>query len=134
MESVAASIDMTDVGYSTPKNKASKRKHRADGSTSAEKRSSLPDMVFYDGSRHPAGVLHERRPELRSDSYHFETEATAANQTRFRCTLTVDKDLPEPINVIGIGRSKQFAKNMAAQVKILPPSPPPFFVRHCSKR
>ncbi|CAF2776559.1 unnamed protein product [Rotaria sp. Silwood2] len=45
-------------------NKNIKRKSIKDESSGANKRSKLIDMVFYDGNRHPAAVLHELRPEI----------------------------------------------------------------------
>ncbi|CAF1499476.1 unnamed protein product [Rotaria sordida] len=98
-------------------NKNIKRKSIKDDSSGVNKRSKLIDMVFYDGNRHPAAVLHELRPEISSDKYSFQLEETAPKQTRFRCSVTIDQNVSEPITAIGVGRSKQLAKNMAAQVK-----------------
>jgi len=98
-------------------NKTSKRKVNNNESSAANKRSKLIDMVFYDGNRHPAAVLHELRPEISPEKYSFEVEEFAPKQTRFRCSVTIDENVPEPIHSTGIGRSKQLAKNMAAQVK-----------------
>jgi dsRNA-specific ribonuclease len=94
-----------------------KRKHFYHDSSSANKRSKLNDMIFYDGNCHPAAVLHDLRREVSTDKYHFESEEIAPRQTRFRCTVTIDQNVSEPITAIGVGRSKQLAKNMAAQVK-----------------
>jgi hypothetical protein len=98
-------------------NKTIKRKGNNNESSAANKRSKLIDMVFYDGNRHPAAVLHELRPEISPEKYSFEVEEFAPKQTRFRCSVTIDENVPEPIHSTGIGRSKQLAKNMAAQVK-----------------
>jgi hypothetical protein len=94
-----------------------KRKHINNESSSATKRSKLNDMIFYDGNRHPAAVLHDLRPEISTDKYDFQSEEIAPKQKRFRCSVTIDQNVLEPITAIGVGRSKQLAKNMAAQVK-----------------
>jgi hypothetical protein len=96
--------------------KSLKRKGINNESSTLNKRSKLTDMVFYDGNRHPAAVLHDLRHEISSDKYHFQIEETAPKQTRFRCSVIIDQNVPEPITAIGVGRSKQLAKNMAAQV------------------
>ena len=96
--------------------KSIKRKNNTNDLSTVNKRSKLFDMVFYDGNRHPAAVLHELRPEISSDKYHFELEETAPKQSRFRCSLIIDQNITEAITAVGIGRSKQLAKNMAAQV------------------
>ncbi|CAF3192173.1 unnamed protein product [Rotaria sp. Silwood2] len=109
-------------------NKNIKRKSIKDESSGANKRSKLIDMVFYDGNRHPAAVLHELRPEISSDKYSFQLEEIAPKQTRFRCSVTIDQNISEPITAIGVGRSKQSAKNMAAQqalMKLYPTYRPP---------
>lgn len=100
-------------------NKNVKRKTIKDESSGATKRSKLIDMVFYDGNRHPAAVLHELRPEISPDKYTFQLEEFAPKQKRFRCSVTIEQNVPESITAIGIGRSKQSAKNMAAQVYYL---------------
>lgn len=81
------------------------------------KRARLENMVFYDGKRHPAALLHELHPEISFDKYIFELEETSTKRPRFRCLLTIDTDVSEPIRVTGFGKSKQSAKNMAAQVR-----------------
>ncbi len=94
-----------------------KRKGINNESSSSTKRSKLNDMIFYDGNRHPAAVLHDLRPEISSDKYQFQSEELSPRQTRFRCSIIIDQNVSEPITAIGVGRSKQLAKNMAAQVK-----------------
>ncbi|CAF1370391.1 unnamed protein product [Adineta steineri] len=97
-------------------------------SSTITKRTKLFDMVFYDGNRHPAAVLHELRPDISSEKFSFELEEISPKQSRFRCTLTIDQNVPETISSIGIGRSKQLAKNMAAQqalIKLYPTYRPP---------
>jgi hypothetical protein len=101
-------------------NKNIKRKSNTNDLSAVSKRSKLLDMVFYDGNRHPAAVLHELRPEISSDRYQFELEETAPKQSRFRCSLVIDQNTTESITAIGVGRSKQLAKNMAAQVYSIP--------------
>jgi hypothetical protein len=94
-----------------------KRKGINNESSSSTKRSKLNDMIFYDGNRHPAAVLHDLRPEISSDKYQFQSEELSPKQTRFRCSIIIEQNVSEPITAIGVGRSKQLAKNMAAQVK-----------------
>lgn len=95
-----------------------KRKGHQNGEASSEttKRSRLADMIFYDGNPHPAGVLHDLHPEISSKSYCFDSEEVSSKQTRFRCSLSIDQNDSEPVTFTGVGRSKQSAKNMAAQV------------------
>ena len=112
----------TDTLGSLPiptKKKNLKRKNRNHSLALSPKRFALPDMVFFDGNRHPASVLHELRPEISPDKYHFQLEESPQHQPRFRCSITIEKDLSEPIIAVGSGRSKQSAKNMAAQVTII---------------
>ncbi|CAF0966822.1 unnamed protein product [Rotaria magnacalcarata] len=109
-------------------NQSTKRKVTKDESSGINKRSKLIDMVFYDGNRHPAAVLHELRPEISSDKYSFTLEEIAPKQTRFRCSVTIDQNVAASINATGVGRSKQLAKNMAAQqalIKLYPTYRPP---------
>ncbi|UJR29844.1 hypothetical protein I4U23_017387 [Adineta vaga] len=97
-------------------------------STVANKRNKLMNMVFYDGKRHPAAVLHELHPEISFSKYVFQAEETSIKQPRFRCSLTIDAHVDEPIHVTGVGKSKQSAKNMAAQqalIKLYPTYRPP---------
>src|SRR5690349_9712452 len=84
-----------------------KRKGINNESSTVAKRSRLNDMIFYDGNRHPAAVLHDLRPEISSDKYHFQSEEISPKQTRFRCSLTIDQSGSESITVTGVGRSKQ---------------------------
>lgn len=93
-----------------------RRSTQLNDTPAVNKRLKLLDMVFYDGNRHPAAVLHELHPEISSDKYLFTTEDGPAKQTRFRCSVTIDEKVPEPVHSTGVGRSKQLAKNMAAQV------------------
>lgn len=96
-----------------------KRKNIHNESSSINKRSKLSDMIFYDGNRHPAAVLHDLRPEISSDKYSFQSEEISPRQIRFRCSVTIEQKDSESIIAIGVGRSKQLAKNMAAQVILL---------------
>jgi hypothetical protein len=101
----------------SPTNTNVKRKgNHNESSTTTAKRSKLTDMIFYDGNRHPAAVLHDLRSEISSDNYRFEPVESTAKQTRFQCSLTIDQNGSESIIAVGVGRSKQLAKNMAAQV------------------
>ena len=102
--------------------KNTKRKKASLQATSAQKRSKLADMVFFDGHRHPAAVLHELRSDISLDKYHFEQEENGPNQIRFRCSVIIDENGAQPITAVGLGRSKQLAKNMPAQVELLPQS------------
>lgn len=95
----------------------SKRKAEKDISASKVKHSKLNELIFYDGNRHPAGVLHDLRPDISADNYRFQSEEAPSRLTRYRCDLTIDQNQSESIFVSGFGRSKQLAKNMAAQVK-----------------
>ena len=98
---------------------AKRKGNQNNESSTTTKRSKLTDMIFYDGNRHPAAVLHDLRPEISSDSYHFQSEEGSSKQPRFRCSLMIEQNVSEPITAIGVGRSKQLAKNMAAQVVFL---------------
>ncbi|CAF1046098.1 unnamed protein product [Adineta ricciae] len=92
------------------------------------KRIRLENMVFYDRKRHPAALLHELHPEISFDKYVFEQEETPTKRPRFRCLLTIDTDVSDPIRIIGFGKSKQSAKNMAAQralIQLYPTYRPP---------
>ncbi|CAF3456680.1 unnamed protein product [Rotaria socialis] len=121
-------ITQSENNDSCSMNQSTKRKGTKDESSGINKRPKLIDMVFYDGNRHPAAVLHELRPEISSDKYSFTLEEIAPKQTRFRCSITIDQNVTESINATGVGRSKQLAKNMAAQqalIKLYPTYRPP---------
>ena len=109
---------MTDAVAMETTTKHLKRKKSHPESNGVQKRSKLTDMVFFDGNRHPAAVLHELRPDVSPDKYHFEQEESGPKQVRFRCSLTIGENVSEPITAVGLGRSKQIAKNMAAQVEL----------------
>jgi hypothetical protein len=109
-------VTQSETNELSSTNKNIKRKGNNNETSTASKRSKLIDMVFYDGNRHPAAVLHELRPEISYDKYNFQLEEIAPKQTRFRCSLVIDQNVPESITATGVGRSKQLAKNMAAQV------------------
>ena len=96
-----------------------KRKKPHSEASGTQKRSKLTDMVFFDGNRNPAAVLHELRPDISPEKYRFEQEESGPKQLRFRCSMTIDENLPAAITGVGFGRSKQIAKNMAAQVQFL---------------
>lgn len=85
-------------------------------------------LVFYDHSRHPAAVLHELHPEITSDQYEFNEEGVPSSSIRFRCSICISDGLETSITGHGVGRSKQLAKNMAAQqalIKLYPTYCPP---------
>ena len=110
-----------DESPSISTNTRLKRKGDINGKTTPSvprKRSKLTDMIFYDGNPHPAAILHDLRPDVSSDNYSFGEETTPSKQIRFRCSLSIPQDTSEPLIAIGVGRSKQLAKNMAAQVRL----------------
>lgn len=117
-ESINMSTDSNEVtpSQSATKKSTSKRKSQHDGATAKDKRAPLTDLLFYDDSRHPASILHELHPNIHADTYQFEIAEISSHQTRFRCSLAIKKGPDEFLTVFGIGRSKQIAKNMAAQV------------------
>lgn len=111
----------TDENPSMSTNTRLKRKgvfNEKPGASASKKRSRLTDMIFYDGNPHPAAILHDLHPDISSDNYCFEGEPTSSKQIRFRCSLSIPQNASEPLIAIGIGRSKQLAKNMAAQVRL----------------
>lgn len=117
MDQNSSSMDTQVASEPIPKTiNHSKRKGNSGMSSTTVKRSKLTDMIFYDGNPHPAAFLHDLRPEISSDNYRFDSEEAPSKQTRFRCSLSIEQNVSEPLTVIGVGRSKQFAKNMAAQV------------------
>lgn len=114
---LSTAVTQLENNDNIPINTNVKRKSINNESLSSNKRSKLNDMIFYDGNRHPAAVLHDLRPEISTDKYQFQSDEISPKQTRFRCSVTIDQHVSEPITAIGVGRSKQLAKNMAAQVK-----------------
>ena len=103
------------VAREKPKNKNKRRKRLTHGDAQINSK----PLVFYDHNRHPAAVLHELRPEITPHQYQFTEESMTSSHIRFHCSIRIDEGLAEPITVDGVGRSKQLAKNMAAQVKSL---------------
>jgi hypothetical protein len=115
--SMDISLSTLENNHTNLKTKNLKRKGISNESSSMIKRSKSNDMIFYDGNRHPAAVFHDLHPEISSDKYQFQSEEISPKQTRFRCSVTIDQNVPETIIAFGVGRSKQLAKNMAAQVR-----------------
>ena len=107
------------MNFSNARGKKLKRKR---DSSTATRRSKLLDMVFYDGNRHPAAVLHELRPDISSDKYGFQLEESDSKRKCFRCSVTIDQNGSDSVTAVGHGRSKQSAKNMAAQVSLQLPN------------
>ena len=111
---------MDESNSSTSEKPKKKRQAHGNAHIKAKRSSaSLPSksIVFYDHNRHPAAVLHQLRPEITPNQYQFTEESVSSSPIRFHCSIGISEGLTEPITVDGFGRSKQLAKNMAAQVK-----------------